>query len=130
MDGTWHAELIPASGQAATCFYAIIGDFTVLFRRDAHSIPYPPVLFGNADVFLGSARVSAAGYSYGWTWTGVCTQAGNIACDCSVSHMPATADGSTFTLYMACSTVYSGYTQPCLGAYTFAPVNASSLLLD
>ena len=92
-------------------------------------IPYPPVLFGNNGVFLGSARVSAAGYSHGWTWMGVCLpQYSHLACDCSVSLTPATTNDSNFTLYMACSVVNNQFQlSPCLGAYTFSPVNASSI---
>ncbi len=130
VDGTWRAELIPASGQSATCVLGVtlIEDLTVVFRRDAYSIPYPPVLFGNTGVFLGSARVSAAGYSHGWTWMGVCLpQYPSAACDCSVSHTPATADDSSFTLYMACSVSYQSSFASCLGAYSLSPVNASSL---
>ena len=130
VDGTWRAELIPNSGQAATCYASsqLIGDLTVIFHRDAYSISYPPVLFGNTGVFLGSARVSAAGYSHGWTWMGVCLpQYPYAACDCSVSLTPATANDSNFTLYMACSVSLQGTMSPCLGAYTLSPVNASSI---
>ena len=130
VDGTWRAELIPNSGQAGWCPGSafLVGDLTVLFRRDAYSIPYPPVLFDNKGVFLGSARVSAAGYSHGWTWMGVClTQYPSAACDCSVSHTPATANDSNFSLYMACSVSFQSSFATCLGAYTFSPVNASSI---
>jgi hypothetical protein len=139
MDGTWRAKLNWTGLGNCWGGATLIADLTVIFRRDADSIPYPPVLFANATyggVFLGSARVSAAGYSHGWTWMGVCTQDGyqridgNIFCDCSVSLMPATADDSNFSLYMACSasqvSTSAGF-QPCLGTYTFAPANASSL---
>jgi hypothetical protein len=137
-DGTWHAELIPYSGQAGYCpgdYNQLVADLIVIFRRDADSIPYPPLLFSfNNGLFLGSARVSAAGYSHGWTWTGVCLPPNQISafCDCSVSHTPATPNDSNFTLYMACSVSYpSGSVyqsvSACLGAYTFSPVNASSI---
>jgi hypothetical protein len=132
VDGTWRAELIPNSGQAGWCPGSafLVGDLTVLFRRDAYSIPYPPVLFGNNGVFLGSARVSAAGYSHGWTWMGNCIAQypySTVACDCSVSLTPATTNDSNFTLYMACSVSFQSSFVPCLGAYTFSPVNASSI---
>jgi hypothetical protein len=136
VDGTWRAELIPNSGQAGLCPYPFlfVADLTVIFRRDAASIPYPPVLFDNNSLFLGSARVSAAGYSHGWTWTGVCLlqKSGYEPppinfCDCSASLMPATANDSKFALYMACSVSYANYVSACLGAYTFSPVNASSI---
>lgn len=124
LDGTWRAELI----QDVNCVagFPLVADLTVIFRSDGLGIPYPPVLFGNNSLLLGSARVSAAGYSHGWTWTGVCIPSSNIFCDCSASLTPATANDSKFTLYMACSVSYTAFSA-CLGAYTFSPVNASSI---
>jgi hypothetical protein len=144
---TWQAALIAGSQQGyCTPPYVLVDDFTVVYHGDDFGA-YPPVLFANASfngAYLGGALTSAAGYAYGWTWSGTCLFYQQpkpyllpfLPCNCNVNLQPA--GGSDLAMYMACSicpsgacssnpTLFNGGTTQCLANYKLVAVNASSV---